>query len=83
MRLLIVIVTFLWLCCSIVYIFFEPKDMKNYAIAAAGLIAFLTAIANYCQNAKKEKIMQSQNINSNSYGIQVGGNLHMNSKDKE
>lgn len=82
MRLLIVIITFLWLCCGIGYVFYEPK-MMSYSIAVTGLIAFLTAVANYRQGTKKENSGQTQEVTSNSFGIQVGGDFHVNKKDKK
>ena len=82
MRILIILVTFIWLCWGGINLFSEPKSMASYAIVATGLIAFLTAIANY-QKVKKENNGQSQIVKSNSSGIQVGGNYYVNKKDNE
>lgn len=82
MRILIVIVTSIWLVCSLVYAFYEPK-MTSYTVVAAGLIAFLTAVANAKQNAKKEDKGQSQNVSHNSIGIQIGNDLKINEREKQ
>ncbi|WP_063454696.1 hypothetical protein [Acinetobacter johnsonii] len=79
LRILIAIVTFIWLVCSLAYVFYAPK-MTSYAIAAGGLIAFLTAIANVKQNAKKEDKTQSQHVSGKSTGIQVGNDLNINQR---
>ncbi|WP_179990981.1 hypothetical protein [Acinetobacter sp. YH1901141] len=79
MRILIVIVTFIWLVCSLAYAFYDPK-MTSYALVAGGLIAFLTAIANVKQNAKKEDKLQSQHVSGKSTGIQVGHDLKINQR---
>lgn len=90
MRLLLVIITFIWLMCGIAYLFYDFK-MTSIAIAATGLIAFLTAFINYrsqkapqTNNDKdRKKLKQLQKIGSNSTGIQIGGNFTINEKDKK
>ncbi len=54
MRILLVFVTFIWFCCGLIYSY-QVKDMKAYAIAATGLIGFLTAIANCFTKKMGEK----------------------------
>ncbi|MDH2528306.1 hypothetical protein QDR63_18785 [Acinetobacter baumannii] len=56
--------------------------MTSYALVAGGLIAFLTAIANVKQNAKKEDKLQSQHVSGKSTGIQVGHDLKINQRKK-
>lgn len=90
MRLLLVIITFIWLMCGIAYLLSDFK-MTSIAIAVTGLIAFLTALINYRsqkvlptnddEDGKKSK--QLQKIGSNSTGIQIGGNFTINEKDKK
>lgn len=82
MRILIVIITSIWLVCSFVYAVYEPK-MTSYTVVAAGLIAFLTAIANVKQSSKKENKSQSQsqNVSHNSIGIQVGNDFKIKEKE--
>ena len=53
--------------------------MKAYAIAATGLIGFLTAIAN-CFTKKNGGKNQIQKIKSKGVGLQVGGDFNFNSK---
>lgn len=78
MRILLVFVTFIWFCCGLIYSY-QVKDMKAYAIAATGLIGFLTAIAN-CFTKKNGEKNQIQKIKSKGVGLQVGGDFNFNSK---
>ncbi|EFK7984496.1 MULTISPECIES: hypothetical protein [Enterobacteriaceae] len=78
MRIVIVIVTFLWLCCGLFYSY-QVNEMKAYSIAATGFIAFLTALANYFAK-KSNSNSQTQKVKSKSIGIQVGGDFNFNSK---
>lgn len=86
MRLLLVLITFTWLVCGIIYSFYDFK-MTSIAIAVTGLIAFLTAFINYrsqkVNNDQIKNIKQSQKVGSNSTGIQIGGNFTVNEKDKK
>ena len=74
MRIVIVIVTFLWLCCGLFYSY-QVNEMKAYSIAATGFIA----LANYFAK-KSNSNSQTQKVKSKSIGIQVGGDFNFNSK---
>ncbi|MCA7329467.1 hypothetical protein LE077_08355 [Escherichia coli] len=78
MRIVIVIVTFLWLCCGLFYSY-QVNEMKAYSIAATGFIAFLTALANYFSK-KSNSNSQTQKVKDKSIGIQVGGDFNFNGK---
>lgn len=86
MRLLLVLITFTWLVCGTIYLFYDFK-MASIAIVVTGLIAFLTAFINYrsqkASNGHTTNTKQSQKIDSNSTGIQIGGNFTVNEKDKK
>nr|DAW89975.1 MAG TPA: hypothetical protein [Caudoviricetes sp.] len=46
------------------------------------MVVFLTALANLKSNKAKEQGV-SQTIGDNSSGIQIGGNITINERDKE
>nr|DAZ51761.1 MAG TPA: hypothetical protein [Caudoviricetes sp.] len=46
------------------------------------MVVFLTALANLKSNKAKEQGV-NQTIGNNSSGIQIGGNVTINEKDKE
>lgn len=82
MRLLLVVITFAWFCFGIGFSVYDLK-IPSIALAVTGLIAFLSALINYRQNAKKENPSQSQKIEKNSFGMQAGGDFNINlNKDK-
>jgi len=61
---------------------FTSQTLATVLAALASLIVFLTALANLKSNKTKEKEV-SQTIGDNSSGIQVGGNMTINEKDKK
>ncbi|MGD9423993.1 hypothetical protein ACLHDD_02190 [Pantoea sp. NSTU24] len=58
------------------------QTLATSLAALASLVVFLTALANLKSNKAKEKDV-SQTIGDNSSGIQVGGNMTINEKDKK
>lgn len=61
---------------------FTSQTLATALAALASLVVFLTALANLKSNKTKEKEV-SQTIGDNSSGIQVGGNMTINEKDKK
>lgn len=80
-RKLIVFVCFIS-TLGFVYQAFISQTLATVLGALASLIVFLTALANLISNKTKEKEV-SQTIGDNSSGIQVGGNMTINEKDKK
>ncbi|EIV2912202.1 hypothetical protein [Serratia bockelmannii] len=58
------------------------QTLATVLAALASLVVFLTALANLKSNKAKEQGV-SQTIGDNSSGIQVGGNITINEKDKK
>ncbi|MGL4000527.1 MULTISPECIES: hypothetical protein [Pantoea] len=81
MRKLIVFVCFIS-TLGFGYQAFTSQTLATVLAALASLIVFLTALANLKSNKTKEKEV-SQTIGDNSSGIQVGGNMTINEKDKK
>ncbi|WP_420251306.1 hypothetical protein [Enterobacter asburiae] len=81
MRKLIVFVSF----CSTLgfgYQAITSQTLATALAALASLVVFLTALANLKNNKAKEQGV-NQTIGDNSSGIQIGGNVTINEKDKE
>lgn len=81
MRKLIVFVSFIS-TLGFGYQAFTSQTLATVLAAIASLVVFLTALANLKSNKVKEKEV-SQTIGDNSSGIQVGGNMTINEKDKK
>ena len=81
MRKLIVFVSFIS-TLGFGYQAFTSQILSTVLAALASLVVFLTALANMKSNKTKEKEV-SQTIGDNSSGIQVGGNMTINEKDKK
>lgn len=81
MRKLIVFVSFIS-TIGFGYQAFTSQTLATFLAALGSLIVFLTALANLKSNKTKEKEL-SQTIGDNSSGIQVGGNMTINEKDKK
>ena len=58
------------------------QTLATVLAALASLIVFLTALANLKSNKSKAQGV-SQKIGDNSSGVQVGGNITINEKDKK
>jgi len=80
-RKLIVLVSFIS-TSGFGYQAFSSQTLVTVLAALASLVVFLTALANLKSNKTKEKEV-SQTIGNNSSGIQVGGNMTINEKDKK
>lgn len=81
MRKLIVFVSF----CSTLGFGYQAITSQTLATALAALasfVVFLTALANLKSNKAKE-LGVSQTIGDNSSGVQIGGNVTINKKDKK
>ncbi|EML0040796.1 hypothetical protein ACVXRV_003814 [Enterobacter roggenkampii] len=81
MRKLIVFVSF----CSTLGFGYQAITSQTLATALAALasfVVFLTALANLKSNKAKE-LGVSQTIGDNSSGVQIGGNVTINEKDKK
>lgn len=81
MRKLIVFVSFIS-TLGFGYQAFTSQTLATTLAALASLIVFLTALANLKSDKTKEN-KGSQTIGDNSSGIQVGGNMTINEKDKK
>lgn len=81
MRKLIVFVSFIS-TIGFGYQAFTSKTLATVLAALASLVVFLTALANLKSNKTKEQGV-SQIIGDNSSGVQVGGNVTINEKDKK
>ncbi|HAT4515224.1 TPA: hypothetical protein I9281_000109 [Serratia marcescens] len=58
------------------------QTLATVLAVLASLVVFLTALANLKSNKAKEQGV-SQTIGDSSSGIQVGGNITINEKDKK
>ncbi|MGP2865632.1 hypothetical protein ACTVMR_01130 [Serratia nevei] len=58
------------------------QTLATVLAVLASLVVFLTALANLKSNKAKDQGV-SQTIGNNSSGIQVGGNITINEKDKK
>lgn len=61
---------------------FTSQTLTTVLAALASFIVFLTAVANLKSHKVKEQGV-SQTIGDNSSGIQVGGNMTINEKEKK
>lgn len=84
MRKLICLIAFI-ATCGFGYQAYQAYQHHGLASLLAFLVsfgAFLTAVANLISEKKKSSSI-SQVIGNNSSGMQVGGNLTINEKDKK
>lgn len=81
MRKLIVFVSFIS-TLGFGYQAINNQTLATALAALASLIVFLTALANLKSNKTKEQGV-IQTIGDNSSGVQVGGNVTINEKDKK
>lgn len=81
MRKLIVFVSFISIL-GFGYQAITSQTLATVLAALASLVVFLTALANLKSNKSKEQGF-SQTIGDNSKGIQIGGNVTINDKDKK
>ena len=81
MRKLICLIAFV-ATCGFGYQAYHHHGLASILAFLASLVTFLTALANLINDKKKTSSI-SQVIGKNSSGIQVGGNLTINEKDKK
>lgn len=68
--------------CGFGYQAYQHHGLASLLAFLVSFGAFLTAVANLISEKKKSSSI-SQVIGNNSSGIQVGGNLTINEKDKK
>lgn len=68
--------------CGFGYQAYQSHTFASFLAFIGSLLALLTALANLKGDNKKSASV-NQSINNNSSGIQIGGNLTINNKDKK
>ncbi len=81
MRKLICLIAFI-ATCGFGYQAYQHHGLASLLAFLVSFGAFLTAVANLISEKKKSSSI-SQVIGNNSSGMQVGGNLTINEKDKK
>lgn len=81
MRKLICLVAFVS-TCGFGFQAYQSHSLATLLGFLGSFVVFLTAIANLKSEGKKNASV-SQSIGKNSSGIQIGGNISINEKDKK
>ncbi|EKA1095134.1 hypothetical protein ACM34P_001290 [Cronobacter sakazakii] len=81
MRKLVCFIAFLS-TCGFGYQAYHSHNLSTGLALLASLVVLLTAVANLISDKKKSQSIH-QTIGNNSSGIQIGGDLNINSKDKK